>query len=94
MTVTPLDTPDADAPLAAPAAPDAGSFGASLQRAFDGAEGALVRADAAERSFASGRGGLQEMVLERARADVALSIATAAATRATQALSTLLGMQI
>ena len=44
--------------------------------------------------FAQRRGGLQEMVLERAQADVALSVASAAASRAAQALTTLLGMQV
>ena len=38
--------------------------------------------------------GLQEMVLERAQADVVLSVASAAASRAAQALTTLLGMQV
>ena len=40
------------------------------------------------------RGGLQEMVLERAQADIALSIASAAASRTAQALTTVLGMQV
>jgi hypothetical protein len=34
------------------------------------------------------------MVLERAQADVALSLASAAASRTTQTLSTILGMQV
>jgi hypothetical protein len=34
------------------------------------------------------------MVVERARADVALSLATAAASRTAQALTTILGMQV
>jgi flagellar hook-basal body complex protein FliE len=93
VTVVPLAGLGPDAPLVSPS-PDAGGFAASLQRAFDGAAGALVRADSAERAFARGRGGLQEMVVERARADIALSIASAAASRVTQGLSTLLGMQI
>ena len=105
MTVEPL-FPAAPlvpaAPLAraaepdAPLAPNGGvpSFAGALQRAFDEAGGALERADQAERSFASGRGGLQEMVLERAQADVALSLATAAASRTVQALTTIVGMQV
>ena len=93
MTVVPWTGLDPDAPLASPA-PDATGFAAQLQRAFEGAEDALVRADSAERAFARGRGGLQEMVVERARADIALSVASAAASRVTQGLSTLLGMQI
>jgi flagellar hook-basal body complex protein FliE len=67
---------------------------AGFGRALDTASDALGRADLAERAYANGTGGLQEMVLERAYADVALSLATAAASRATQSLSTILGMQI
>jgi flagellar hook-basal body complex protein FliE len=88
---------ESDAPLAPPGVPAAGdapSFAGALQRAFDDAGTALERAGRAEQSFASGRGGLQEMVLERAQADVALSLATAAASRATQALTTIMGMQV
>jgi flagellar hook-basal body complex protein FliE len=83
------DAPLAASPSAAPS-PLAQSFG----RALDAASASLGRADVAERAFASGTGGLQEMVLERAYADVALSLATAAASRATQSLSTILGMQV
>jgi flagellar hook-basal body complex protein FliE len=57
-------------------------------------EQALEGADATERAFTHGRGGLQEMVVERAQADVALSIASATASRATQALTMILGMQV
>ncbi len=70
------------------------SFGALLVDALDAANGLLIRADAADRAFASGRGGLQEMVLERAQADVMLSVAAAAASRTAQALTTILGMQV
>jgi flagellar hook-basal body complex protein FliE len=70
------------------------SFGTFVQNALGDAATSLGRADAAESSFARGRGGLQEMVLERAQADVVLSIATATVGRATQALTTILGMQI
>jgi flagellar hook-basal body complex protein FliE len=54
----------------------------------------LAKADNAESAFAAHRGGLQEMVVERARADIALQIAAAGAQRVTQGLQTLLGMQI
>jgi flagellar hook-basal body complex protein FliE len=70
------------------------SFGALVQQMFGATTAALGRADAAERAFAQGRGGLQEMVLERAQADVTLSIASAATARTAQALTTILGMQI
>jgi flagellar hook-basal body complex protein FliE len=93
MTVLPLAGAGDDAPLPRSGVPAAG-FGAALQHAFDGAAGALEGADAAERAFASGHGGLAEMVVARARADIALALATAAASRVTQGLGTLLGMQI
>ncbi len=70
------------------------SFGALVSKALGDTASTLDRADAAERAFAHGRGGLQEMVLERAQADVALSIASATVTRTAQALTTILGMQI
>ncbi|HMD03367.1 MAG TPA: hypothetical protein VKG44_10440 [Candidatus Baltobacteraceae bacterium] len=89
---------DADAPLRAatsePAASGSASFGAQLLAALDAASNVLGRADGAERNFAMGRGGLQEMVLERAQADVVLAIAGVAASRVAQGLSTLLGMQV
>lgn len=86
-----IDANAVDAPLAAP---EANAFARALGGAFANASSALGRADAAESAFAAGKGGMQEMVLERAQADIALSIASAAASRATQALTTILGMQI
>jgi flagellar hook-basal body complex protein FliE len=101
MTVTPLtglDIPDtAIAPLAGSSPPPLSgpaSFAGALENAFDSAGGALEKADRSERAFARGTGGLQEMVLDRAQADIALSIATTTASRASAALSTILGMQI
>jgi flagellar hook-basal body complex protein FliE len=99
VTVTPLvpnPAPDdtLDIPLApAPAMRDE-TFGSALLQALDGAGAALARADRAEQSFVHGSGGLQEMVVERAQADVALAIAGATASRTAQALSTILGMQV
>lgn len=98
MTAVPLVPPPIgsgdDAPVGAPSLPADGDFGGALARALDATSFALRRADAAEHAFAAGHGGLQEMVVERARADVALSLATAAASRTTQALTTILGMQV
>ena len=103
MTIVPLPTaqpslqsPDVDAPLGAATSPPRGTggFADALGKAFGEAGAALQRADGAERAFASGRGGMQEMVLQRAQADIALSLASAAASRASQALSTILGMQV
>lgn len=68
----------------------AGAFGALV----DAAGAILGNAERAEAAFVAHRGGLQEMVVERARADIALQIAATAAQRASQSLSTLLGMQI
>ncbi|MBD5606611.1 MAG: flagellar hook-basal body complex protein FliE [Candidatus Eremiobacteraeota bacterium] len=98
MTVTPLPSiagsvPEPDLGMAAPA-PAAASFEGALAGVLEGTSSALGRADVAERAFAAGRGGLQEMMLERAQADVALSVAGAAASRAAQALTTILGMQV
>ncbi len=101
MTVAPLapatelDLPKAAslAPAAAPATAGA-AFSGALSEAFADAGARLGRADQAERAFAAGRGGLAEMVLERAQADIALSIASAAASRTAQSLTTILGMQI
>ncbi len=96
MTVSPIG--EADAPLRASVPAPAGNphaaFGAALEHAFGAAGDALARADAAEGAFVRGRGGLQEMVLERAQADVALSIASAATSRVAQSLQTILGMQV
>jgi flagellar hook-basal body complex protein FliE len=83
-----------DSPVGPSSSPDDGGFGSALARALESTSSTLRRADAAEHAFAAGRGGLQEMVVERARADVALSLATAAASRAAQALTTILGMQV
>jgi flagellar hook-basal body complex protein FliE len=80
--------PEAPAVTALPASGNA--FGDLV----DAAGGALAKADSAEQAFAAHRGGLQEMVVERARADIALQIAAAGAQRVTQGLQTLLGMQI
>ena len=85
---------DAFAPQGAPPQSAVQSFASALADAFDDANDALERASASERGFAAGKAGLQEMVLDRAQADVALSLASAAATRAAQALTTILGMQV
>ena len=79
-----------DAPSVAALPTGGGAFGDLV----DAAAGVLGKADSAEEAFAAHRGGLQEMVVERARADIALQIAAAGAQRVTQGLQTLLGMQI
>jgi len=99
VTVAPLPVSSAvsepDAPLGTPVTPPPGdAFGNAVLGALDAASASLERADGAERAFAGGHGGLQEMVLERAQADVALSLASTAASRVSQALGTILGMQV
>lgn len=54
----------------------------------------LGNAQQAEDAFASGAGDLQTAIYERAQADVALSVATAAAQRSAQALQSVLNMQV
>ncbi len=89
MKITPL-VPDIS--VAPPRLPknDVNEFSTALDAAGD----ALRHADSAESAFASGSGGLQDAVLERANADVVLSVATAAAQRTAQTLSTILSMQV
>ncbi|HEX3549171.1 MAG TPA: hypothetical protein VHT53_02280 [Candidatus Elarobacter sp.] len=90
MRVEPL-IPDVGAPRA-PALPASQSN--AFARLVDAAGAILDGADRAEAAFAAHRGGLQEMVVERARADVALQIAAAAAQRTAQSLQAVLGMQV
>ena len=101
MTVTPLEPDQALSPeRLAPRAPDVGvspdaaPFGAIVRRMLGTVDASLDRADDAERAFVNGNGGLQEMMIERGKADVLLSIAAAAATRTSQAISTIFGMQV
>lgn len=100
MTVTPLfglDLPlGATKPTSVSPAPVSASldFAGAVSKAFGAASKALAHADRAEHAFVSGRGGLQEMTLERAQADVALSIASATTTHVAQSLQTILGMQV
>jgi hypothetical protein len=91
MRIEPI-VPDRSLPPRATAISNgaAGGFG----RLVDAAGDALATADGAESAFAAGRGGLQEMVVTRAQADIALAVAASGAQRAAQALNTLLGMQI
>jgi hypothetical protein len=89
MTVVPL-LPDAPAPAARA---DAGDAGASA-RSLDALGAVLHGARSAEDAFAAGTGTLQEAVYERARADVAIAVATAAAQRCAQAVQSVLNMQV
>jgi flagellar hook-basal body complex protein FliE len=86
--VEPLIPDIAAAPMTRDA--DDGAFGRALDdlyRTLDGANGAEDR-------FAAGRGTLQDAAYERARADVALSVATAAAQRLASAVQSVLNTQL
>jgi flagellar hook-basal body complex protein FliE len=90
LPLGPAGSPESSAP-----APGGGNdFASALGRALDDAGASFERAGRAERAFESGRGGLQEMTVERAQADIALSLAAATASRAVTALNTILGMQV
>lgn len=84
-----LLTPDigANAPALRP---DAGAFAKALDALGD----VLSGAERAEDAYATGAGTLQAAVYERARADVALSVATATAQRVTQSIQSILNMQV
>jgi len=94
MTAAPFipdvpNPPPAAAPRKDGAAPD-GAFGKILTDLGS----ALGSANSAEDAFAAGAGDLQTAIYERARADVALAVATAAAQRAAQALQAIFTMQV
>jgi len=80
--------------VAQPRGPASSGSSNGFAALVDAAGNQLDRADVAESAYAQGRGGLQEMVLERARADIALQVAATGAQRAAQALNTVLGMQV
>jgi len=77
-----------DAPAAPPV--DDGGFA----RTLDAVAGALTGASQAEDDFAYRGGTLEAAVYDRAEADVALSFATATAQRLTQAVQSILNMQV
>jgi flagellar hook-basal body complex protein FliE len=89
VRVEPL-SPDVPASPALAAVPDSSAFA----RALDATGAVLQSAQAAEDAFAGGSGTLQQAIYERARADVALAVATTAATRCAQAVQSVLNMQV
>jgi hypothetical protein len=93
VTTLEPDAPLREAPGIAPL-PGEPRSATTFENLVDAAGTALDRADAAERAFAEHRGGLVEMMVERASADAMLQLATTAAQRTTQAISTLFGMQV
>ncbi|HEX4014181.1 MAG TPA: flagellar hook-basal body complex protein FliE [Candidatus Cybelea sp.] len=88
--------PELPAPptIDSPSAEDAAAGGAGFAAAIDSLEQTLAGAQRSEDAFAHGSGSLQDAVYERARADVALSAATACAQRLAQSLSAVLNMQV
>ena len=87
MRVEPL-LPDA------PTLPERTGDGLGFAQALDALGDALNGASSAEDDFAYGRGTLHDAIYERARADVALSVATATAQRIAQAVQSILNMQV
>jgi flagellar hook-basal body complex protein FliE len=95
VTVAPLilDVPKPvnEAPTITPLTPDGSdAFG----RLIDAANEVFSNAHRAEQRFISGAGGLQEMVVERTRADLALQIAAATTQRVVTGVQTLFGLQV
>lgn len=88
MRVELLSPDTAFTPAQKPA--DASAF----SHAVDALGQALDGATQAEDAFAHGSGSLQDAMYERARADVALSVATATVQRSAQAIQSILNMQI
>lgn len=76
----------------------ASHVGASAADAFaqsvDAVDAIFAQAQQAEDAYARGAGTLLQAVYERARADVALGVAVAAASRTAQAVQSVLNMQI
>jgi flagellar hook-basal body complex protein FliE len=85
-----LLVPDAPPPQATP--DDDGS--AAFAQTLDAVAAVLEGANRAEDAFAKGHGTLQAAVYERARADVALAVATATAQRTAQAMQSVFSMQV
>lgn len=99
VSIVQPDAPD-ETPRIAPvpaassaAAPDPVGFGNLVDLFVEGGR-AEDRAVRAESAFAHGSGDLQAMVIERAHADILIGAASAAASRLTQSLQTLLNMQV
>jgi flagellar hook-basal body complex protein FliE len=80
-------------PDVAPSAP-APASGSTFSKALDALGATMDRAERAEDAFAVKRGSLQDAMYERARADVALTVAAAAAQHAAQAVQSVLNMQV
>lgn len=94
MTVRPLQS-DSTLPDVSPdAVVQTDSTGNAFTRILDELGELLEGAKRAEDTYAAGSGSLRDAIYERARADVALSVAVTATQRAAQSMQTILGMQI
>jgi flagellar hook-basal body complex protein FliE len=80
-----------DVAISAQSAPAQSS---QFSKVLDDLGAVLNRAESAENAFAVGTGSLSSAIYERARADVVLSVATAAAQRTAQGLQSILNMQV
>jgi flagellar hook-basal body complex protein FliE len=80
-------------PDVAPSLP-AASAAPEFSHVLDELSAALEGAQHAENAFATRTGSLQDAVYERARADVAVAVATAATGRVAQTVQSLLNMQV
>jgi flagellar hook-basal body complex protein FliE len=78
----------------APPLPDRTSDGAGFAQTLDALGEILADASRAEDNFAYGNGTLQDAIYERARADIALSVATTTAQRIAQGVQSVLNMQV
>lgn len=83
-----------DMPIAPNASASASSTSSGFAQVLDDVSASLDRAQGAEDAFAAHAGSLQDAVYERARADVTISVAAAAASRIVQSAQTLLNMQV
>jgi flagellar hook-basal body complex protein FliE len=82
-------------PDAPPAQPAIGAgAGSAFGRLLDAFGATFERAQSAEDAFANGGGTLQAAMYERARADVALAVAGAAAQRTAAAIQSIVNMQV
>ena len=87
MRVEPL-LPDVTPP------PERTGDGVGFSQTLDALGEILADASRAEDDFAYGNGTLQNAIYERARADIALSVATTTAQRVAQGLQSVLNMQV
>lgn len=81
-------------PDVAPASAAPAALPGAFAKALDGIASQLDAASRSEDAFAAGTGSLQDAAYARARADVAVAVATAFAGRTVQTVQSLLNMQV